>query len=97
MGSNVTRRGMIGGLAAGVSGAALISSDTFIGYARAQSARKTFMLVPGGFCGAWYWRRVSDLLEKQGHKAISEKDCPYSGCWRRVDHNVRLRQVRITL
>jgi len=25
-------------------------------------------LVPGAFCGAWYWRRVSDGLEKQGHK-----------------------------
>jgi len=71
IGSNVTRRGMIGGLAAGVSGAALISSDTFIGYARAQSARKTFILVPGGFCGAWYWRRVSDLLEKHGHKVYA--------------------------
>ena len=31
--SNVTRRGMIGGLAAGVSAAAVIRSDTFIGYA----------------------------------------------------------------
>ena len=71
IGSNVTRRGMIGGLAAGVSGAALISSDTFIGYARAQSARKTFVLVPGGFCGAWYWRRVSEPLEKQGHKVYA--------------------------
>ncbi len=69
--SNVTRRGMIGGLAAGVSAAAVISSDTFISGARAQSARKTFVLVPGGFCGAWYWRRVSDRLEKQGHKVYS--------------------------
>jgi hypothetical protein len=46
----------------------VISSDTFIGSARAQSARKTFVLVPGAFCGAWYWRRVSDRLGKQGHK-----------------------------
>ncbi len=30
-------------------------------------------------------------------KAISEKECPYSGCWCRVDHNVILRQVRIAL
>ena len=66
--SNVTRRGMIGGLAAGVSAAAVISSDTFIGGARAQSAQKTFILVPGAFYGAWCWRRVSDRLEKQGHK-----------------------------
>jgi pimeloyl-ACP methyl ester carboxylesterase len=66
--SNVSRREMIGGLAAGVSAGSVISSDTFIGSARAQSAQKTFVLVPGAFCGAWYWRRVSDRLEKQGHK-----------------------------
>jgi uncharacterized protein YfiM (DUF2279 family) len=54
-----------------VSAAAVVSSDTFIGGARAQSARKTFVLVPGAFLGAWVWRRVSDLLEKQGHKVYS--------------------------
>ena len=69
--SNVTRRGMIGGLAAGVSATAVISSDTFISGARAQSAQRTFVLVPGAFSGAWYWRRVSDRLEKQGHKVYS--------------------------
>jgi pimeloyl-ACP methyl ester carboxylesterase len=68
--SNVTRRGMIGGLA-GVGAAAVISPETFISGARAQSARKTFILVPGAFCGAWCWRRVSDRLEKQGHKVYS--------------------------
>jgi hypothetical protein len=36
-------------------------------------------------------------MDQEEFKAISEKDCPYSGCWRWVDHNVRLRQVRITL
>jgi pimeloyl-ACP methyl ester carboxylesterase len=66
--SNVTRRRIIGGLATGVGAAAVISSDTIISGARAQSARKTFVLVHGAFCGAWYWRRVSDRLEKQGHK-----------------------------
>lgn len=66
--SNVTRRRMIGGLAAGVSTVSTISLGTFIGSARAQSARKTFVLVHGAWCGAWYWRRVSDRLEKQGHK-----------------------------
>lgn len=70
--SNVTRRGMIGGIAAGVSSAAgLISSDTFISGARAQSPRKTFVLIGGAYFGAWVWRRVSDLLEKQGHKVYS--------------------------
>ena len=67
--SNVTRRGMIGGLAAGVGAAAVISSDRLIGGARAQSAQKTFVLVPGAFYGAWCWRRVSDRLVKEGHKA----------------------------
>ncbi len=66
--SSVSRRAMIGGLAAGVSAGSVISSDTFIGSARAQSAQKTFVLVPGTFFGAWTWRRVSDRLEKQGHK-----------------------------
>jgi hypothetical protein len=66
--SKVSRREMIGGLAAGVSAGSVISSDTFIGSARAQSAQKTFVLVPGTFFGAWTWRRVSDRLEKQGHK-----------------------------
>lgn len=71
IGSNVTRRGMVGGLAAGVTAATVISSGTFIADARAQSAPKTFILVPGAWSGAWYWRRVSDRLEKQGHKVYS--------------------------
>jgi pimeloyl-ACP methyl ester carboxylesterase len=69
--SNVTRRRMIGGVAAGVSLAAAVSTDRLTGGARAQSARKTFVLVPGAFLGAWVWRSVSDLLEKQGHKVYS--------------------------
>ena len=68
--SNVTRRGMIGGLAAGVSAASVISSEHYSS-ARAQSAQKTFVLVGGAFCGAWCWRRVSDKLEKQGHKVYA--------------------------
>jgi hypothetical protein len=69
--SNVARRGMIGGLAAGATAAALVSPVTLIGPARAQSVRKTFVMVPGAYCGAWYWRRVSDRLERQGHKVYS--------------------------
>ena len=61
-----TRRRMLTAAAAGglVAAAAL-------GTARAQSARKTFVLIPGAFCGAWCWHRVSDRLEKQGHKGYS--------------------------
>lgn len=69
--SYITRRGMIGSIATGVGAAAVISSDAFISGARAQSARKTFVLFPGTWCGAWCWRRVSDRLEKQGHKVYS--------------------------
>jgi Alpha/beta hydrolase family len=69
--SNVTRRGMIGGFAAGVSAATVISSDTFISGARAQSAQKTFVLIGGAFYGAWCWHRVTDRLEKQGHKVYA--------------------------
>lgn len=60
-------RGVVaaGGLVAGAG------ASTFIAEARAQSASKTYVLIPGAFCGAWCWRRVSDRLEKQGHKVYS--------------------------
>jgi len=68
--SNLSRRGVIGGITAGLGlAAATVSGD--IGAARAQSAPKTFVLVHGTFVGGWYWRRVSDLLQKQGHKVFS--------------------------
>ena len=69
--SNITRRGMMRGLAAGAAAAALASSDRLINSAHAQSVRKTFVLVPGAYCGAWYWRRVSDRLEQRGHKVYA--------------------------
>jgi pimeloyl-ACP methyl ester carboxylesterase len=37
----------------------------------AQSVRKTFVLVHGIYGGGWCWRRVSDLLERHGHKVFS--------------------------
>lgn len=39
--------------------------------ARAQTTSKTFVLIHGAWVGGWYWRRVSDLLEKKGHKVFS--------------------------
>ncbi len=33
--------------------------------------RKTFVLVHGAWHGGWCWRRVSDILEKQGHKVFA--------------------------
>ncbi len=32
---------------------------------------KTFVLVHGAWHGGWCWRRVSDLLERQGHKVFA--------------------------
>jgi hypothetical protein len=69
--SNVTRRGLIGGLAAGVSAVSVTSSAPFVSSARAQSAQKTFVLIGGATYGAWCWHRVTDRLEKQGHKVYA--------------------------
>ncbi len=33
--------------------------------------QKTFVLVHGAWHGGWCWRRVSDLLEKKGHKVFT--------------------------
>jgi pimeloyl-ACP methyl ester carboxylesterase len=61
----ITRRGVFGGVAA------TAASVAFDSQARAQSAPKTFVLIHGAWVGGWYWRRVSDLLEKNGHKVFS--------------------------
>jgi pimeloyl-ACP methyl ester carboxylesterase len=37
----------------------------------ATPAAKTFVLVHGAWHGGWCWRRVSDLLERQGHKVFT--------------------------
>lgn len=66
--SNITRRRILGGLGAGLGTASAISSGVFIRSARAQSSRKTFVLIGGAFYGAWCWQRVTDRLAKQGHK-----------------------------
>lgn len=66
----VTRRRVLRG--AGVAGSLLAAagSSNMFGTARAQSARKTFVLVHGAFCGGWIWRRVADQLEQGGHKVF---------------------------
>src|SRR5215475_13718138 len=70
--SNITRRGIVGTVATGVGLAAVASSGTFVGSASGQLPLKTFVLIPGAFCGGWYWRRLADLLEWRGHKVF----CP---------------------
>jgi pimeloyl-ACP methyl ester carboxylesterase len=37
----------------------------------AASTSKTFVLVHGAWHGGWCWRRVADLLERQGHKVFT--------------------------
>jgi len=59
------------GLATGVGAAAVISSGTFISGARGQIRAKTFILVPEALSAGPVLRRVSDRLEKQGHKVYS--------------------------
>ena len=62
---SMTRRTMLSTATAGVSAAAIGATP-----ALAQT-RKTFVLVHGAWHGGWCWRRVSDLLEKQGHKVFT--------------------------
>lgn len=56
-------------LAAGMTGAAMAA--TGIETATAQQTAKTFVLVHGAWHGGWCWRRVADILEKQGHKVFA--------------------------
>ena len=67
----VARRRVLRGAVVAGGLVAVAGSGNMFGAARAQSVRKTFVLVPGAFCGGWYWRRVSDRLEKAGHKVYS--------------------------
>jgi hypothetical protein len=59
-----TRRAVLGaGAAAAAAGIAAPAS--------AQTARKTFVLIHGAYHGGWCWKKVVDLLEKQGHKVYA--------------------------
>src|SRR5665213_1415076 len=69
--SSITRRRVLSGLGAGVGTASAVSSGMFIRSAAAQPAQKIYVLVPCSYCGSWYWRRVSDKREKQGHKVYA--------------------------
>src|SRR5260221_4023443 len=64
-----TRRSVVGGVAAGAGLAALAGG--LITQAQAQVGRKTFVLVHGSSAGGWCYRRVADILEKQGHKVFA--------------------------
>jgi hypothetical protein len=65
--SSITRRGVLASATAGAGAAALGAT-----LAMAQhTTQKTFLLIHGAWHGGWCWRRVSDLLEKKGHKVFS--------------------------
>jgi hypothetical protein len=61
-----TRRAVLASASAGTSATALGGAP-----ARQSAQRKTFVLVHGAWHGGWCWRRVSDLLEKRGHKVFT--------------------------
>jgi pimeloyl-ACP methyl ester carboxylesterase len=65
----LTRRALVG---AGIGLATAVAiGESLVGAARAQATPRTFLLIHGAWAGGWYWRRVSDLLEKNGHKVFS--------------------------
>jgi hypothetical protein len=64
MRSNLTRR-------AALAGGAIATVAGLAHPAHAHAAPKTFVLVPGAAGGGWQWRRVADLLEKQGCKVFA--------------------------
>jgi pimeloyl-ACP methyl ester carboxylesterase len=66
----ITRRNVLRAAATAGGLAAAAGSGNMLDTARAQSARKTFVLVHGTFCGSWIWRRVADQLEQGGHKVF---------------------------
>jgi pimeloyl-ACP methyl ester carboxylesterase len=64
--SDFSRRRILTSAASAV--AATAAGQTLSGTANAQTAKSTFVLVPGAWHGAWCYRRVADLLMAKGHK-----------------------------
>src|SRR6201988_1030420 len=62
-----TRRSVLGGIAAGAGLMSMVGETN----ARGQTTSKPFVLVHGAWHGGWCWRRVSDRLEKKGHKVFT--------------------------
>jgi pimeloyl-ACP methyl ester carboxylesterase len=67
MANEQTRRAMLTGMAAGIGVIGMVEQAS----AQAQASGKTFVLVHGAWHGGWCWRRVADLLQKQGHKVFT--------------------------
>jgi len=58
--------------------------------AMAQGGQRTFVLVHGAWHGGWCWRRVSDLLEKKGHKVFSPTMTGLGSCSHLLSKDVNL-------
>jgi pimeloyl-ACP methyl ester carboxylesterase len=82
--TEATRRSVIG------AAAALAATGAFIGAAPAQTASKTFVLVHGAWHGGWCWRRVSDLLEKKGHKVFTPTMTGLGACSHLLSKDVNI-------
>ena len=52
---------------------ATLAAATIIsgGASQAQAPARTFVLVHGSWHGGWCWRRVTDRLERRGHKVYT--------------------------
>ena len=79
-----TRRGALGAMAVGTLAA------TGALPAAAQGAPKTFVLVHGAWHGGWCWRRVSDLLEKKGHKVFAPTMTGLGACSHLISKDVNI-------
>jgi pimeloyl-ACP methyl ester carboxylesterase len=69
MANEHTRRAILTGMAAGIGVTGMVGQAS--AQAQAQASGKTFVLVHGAWHGGWCWRRVADLLQKQGHKVFT--------------------------
>jgi pimeloyl-ACP methyl ester carboxylesterase len=67
MANEHTRRVVLGGMGVGL----MSMIDATNAQVQAQTNAKTFVLVHGAWHGGWCWRRVSDLLERRGHKVFT--------------------------
>jgi pimeloyl-ACP methyl ester carboxylesterase len=79
-----TRRGVLGAMAVGAAAA------TGAIPAAAQGGQKTFVLVHGAWHGGWCWRRVSDLLEKKGHKVFTPTMTGLGACSHLLNKDINL-------
>jgi pimeloyl-ACP methyl ester carboxylesterase len=79
-----TRRGVLAAMAVGAAAA------TGAVPAAAQGGQKTFVLVHGAWHGGWSWRRVSDLLEKKGHKVFTPTMTGLGACSHLVNKDINL-------